>query len=100
MANPDAWIARHNVERYQATGKVDWDYLQGLSDDATPTLAKLSPTEASCALPVATTTRAGDSWTSLNLGRDRALDARAQLSWTARGRATPRRASERRLRPP
>ena len=24
IANPDAWIAEHNVERYQATGKVDY----------------------------------------------------------------------------
>ena len=28
IANPDAWIARHNVDRYQATGKVDWSYLR------------------------------------------------------------------------
>ena len=38
VANPDAWIARHNVERYQATGKVDWSYLRTLSLDAAPTL--------------------------------------------------------------
>ena len=29
VANPDAWIARHNIERYEATGKVDWNYLSG-----------------------------------------------------------------------
>ena len=35
----DAWIARHNIDRYETTGKVDWDYLRGLSADAVPTLA-------------------------------------------------------------
>ena len=37
--NPDAWIAEHNLDRYDETGKVDWTYLQGLSDDAVPVLA-------------------------------------------------------------
>ena len=37
--NPDAWIAEHNLDRYAETGKVDWSYLQGLSDDAVPVLA-------------------------------------------------------------
>ena len=43
LANPDAWIARHNIDRYEATGKVDWSYLRGLSADAAPTLAALRP---------------------------------------------------------
>ena len=36
--NPDAWIAQHNIDRFETTGKVDWTYLQGLSDDALPVL--------------------------------------------------------------
>ncbi len=36
--NPDAWIAQRNVDRYEETGKLDWSYLQGLSDDAVPVL--------------------------------------------------------------
>jgi two-component system sensor histidine kinase BaeS len=51
VANSDAWVARHNIERYQATGKVDWDYLRGLSADAAPTLAALPVDQATCALP-------------------------------------------------
>ena len=39
--NPDAWIAQQNLDRYEATGKVDWTYLAGLSDDAVPVLATL-----------------------------------------------------------
>jgi two-component system sensor histidine kinase BaeS len=77
VANPDAWIARHNVERYQATGKVDWAYLAGLSADATPELAKLPHDEAACAL--ATASREPDSWTEWNLARARARDALAGI---------------------
>ena len=42
--NPDAWIARQNLDRYEETGKVDWSYLAGLSDDAVPVLAELPAT--------------------------------------------------------
>src|SRR4051794_39982980 len=71
--NPDAWIAQHNVERYQATGKVDWSYLRGLSADATPTLVALPPEQAACAL--GETSPADDTWAGWNLARVRAADA-------------------------
>src|SRR5258705_12567285 len=41
MLNPDAFIARHNILRYQATGKLDVIYLVTLSDDALPQLLPL-----------------------------------------------------------
>jgi two-component system sensor histidine kinase BaeS len=68
--NPDAWIAQHNVDRYAATGKVDWLYLQGLSDDAVPVLATLPDEVVDCAL----TGRepSDDDWLEWNLGRHRA----------------------------
>ncbi|MDP2630013.1 MAG: DUF4173 domain-containing protein [Candidatus Uhrbacteria bacterium] len=34
MLNPDAFIARKNIERYYETGKLDEIYLASLSDDA------------------------------------------------------------------
>ncbi|MDQ4055432.1 MAG: DUF4173 domain-containing protein [Actinomycetota bacterium] len=68
--NPDAWIARQNLDRYEATGKVDWHYLEGLSDDALPELAKLPPDLARCALGV--DDREHDDWLEWNLGRSRA----------------------------
>ncbi|MCD4535949.1 DUF4173 domain-containing protein [Nocardioides sp. cx-169] len=68
--NPDAWIARHNLDRYAETGKVDWAYLRGLSDDAVPVLAELPADEAACAL--AGREPADDDWLSWNLGRHRA----------------------------
>jgi two-component system, OmpR family, sensor histidine kinase BaeS len=68
--NPDAWIAQHNVDRYAETGKVDWQFLQGLSDDAVPVLAKLPADVAGCALRGYE--RSDDDWLEWNLGRHRA----------------------------
>lgn len=34
LLNPEAFIARQNVERFETTGKLDIYYLSGLSDDA------------------------------------------------------------------
>ena len=70
--NPDAWIARHNLDRYADTGRVDWTYLRSLSDDAVPVLATLPPDQRRCAL--ADRTAAADDWLEWNLGRSRAAD--------------------------
>jgi hypothetical protein len=70
--NPDAWIARHNLDRYAATGKVDWSYLRSLSDDAVPVLAGLPAGQRRCALA----NRSADDhdWLAWNLGRSLAAD--------------------------
>ncbi|WP_112237911.1 DUF4153 domain-containing protein [Kribbella monticola] len=68
--NPDAWIAQHNVDRYAQTGKVDWPFLQELSDDAVPVLATLPPDVAGCALQGYKVS--DDDWLEWNLGRHRA----------------------------
>jgi signal transduction histidine kinase len=68
--NPDAWIAQHNVDRYAKTGKVDWPFLQGLSDDAVPVLATLPPDVAGCALTGHNLST--DDWLEWNIGRHRA----------------------------
>jgi hypothetical protein len=39
--NLDARVAEGNIERYEATGKIDIGYLGTLSADAGPALAKL-----------------------------------------------------------
>ncbi|HBO99982.1 MAG: hypothetical protein UU48_C0002G0018 [Candidatus Uhrbacteria bacterium GW2011_GWF2_41_16] len=36
ILNPDAFVARQNIERYALTGKLDAPYLSQLSDDAVP----------------------------------------------------------------
>lgn len=71
--NPDAWIARHNIERLEQTGKVDWYYLQELSDDAIPVLAELPDDRATCALTGWDESQ--DDWLEWNLGRARAADS-------------------------
>jgi signal transduction histidine kinase len=45
--NPDAWVAGRNLDRYEATGKLDLRYLQDLSADATPVIAERLPPEVS-----------------------------------------------------
>ena len=79
VANPDAWIARHNLERYEATGKVDLYYLGQLSADATPALAGMSQQDAACVLAGASEDVRAGGWQSWNLGRSRAEDALAKL---------------------
>ena len=71
--NPDAWIARHNLDRYEQTGRIDWSYLAGLSDDAVPVLDDLPAAERACAL--SGWTRSDDDWLEWNLGRSRAAHA-------------------------
>lgn len=39
--NPDAFIARRNIERFADTGKLDMDYLSRLADDALPDIIEL-----------------------------------------------------------
>ncbi|MDH6282031.1 DUF4153 domain-containing protein [Prescottella agglutinans] len=50
VLNPDGYIAARNVERYADTGKLDVDYLRGLSVDAVPALDRLPEPARSCAL--------------------------------------------------
>ena len=38
LANPEAWVAQHNIDRYEATGKLDVAYLATLGPDAAPTI--------------------------------------------------------------
>ena len=69
--NPDDLIARHNIERYEETGKIDVDFLATLSDDAVPVLATTLP-EPLRTQALGDRTRSGDDWLAWNLGRWRA----------------------------
>lgn len=73
MANPDAWIARHNIDRLASTGQVDLAYLGTLSADAVPELMRLPVEQRECALPGGWSS--DDDWLAWNLGRERARDA-------------------------
>ena len=70
VVNPDAWIADRNLDRYAESGRVDWSYLHGLSDDAVPVFADLPADLARCAL-LGREAASGD-WLEWNLGRARA----------------------------
>lgn len=78
--NPDAWVADRNIDRYEATGKLDVDYLQSLSADAAPVIVdRLSDHQAGCILQLLPLNQLapevrGAFW-SWNLGRSRAADA-------------------------
>ncbi|HTE57907.1 MAG TPA: DUF4173 domain-containing protein [Verrucomicrobiae bacterium] len=41
IVNPDAFIARQNINRFNDTGKLDLRYLSTLSEDALPTTSQL-----------------------------------------------------------
>jgi hypothetical protein len=78
VANPDAWIARHNLDRLATTGKVDWTYLERLSADATPTLARRAPEVFGCSGAGAAVADP-DPWTGWNLSRRHAREVLASL---------------------
>lgn len=48
--NPDGFIARHNIERWQVTGHLDTRYLAGLSPDAIGAVRALPEPEQGCVL--------------------------------------------------
>lgn len=73
LCNPDALIARRNVDRFAATGKLDAYYLASLSDDAVPETVK--------ALDISDKKVAKNVALELGLRRDARLDARHETGW-------------------
>jgi two-component system, OmpR family, sensor histidine kinase BaeS len=71
--NPDALIANQNLDRYDATGQVDWHYLRNLSADAVPAFEGRKAPELTCGLPRYWSQ--SDDWLAWNLGRSRAKSA-------------------------
>lgn len=54
LVNPDGFVAGRNIDRYEATGRLDTDYLATLSKDAAPVVLERLPREvAVCVLPQA-----------------------------------------------
>jgi signal transduction histidine kinase len=82
--NPDAWVAHRNLDRYDATGALDLDYLQSLSADAAPVIVDRLPEEVSrCVLQLlplnSLRPEVLDDARAWNLGRSRARDAVASI---------------------
>ena len=77
--DPDRRIAAHNVERWEATGRIDTAYLSRLSADAVPALLRLPPPlrERVLASQRARLARAPDGLAGANRARARARAALA-----------------------
>jgi hypothetical protein len=97
--NTDAWIVRHNIDRYATTGKIDIDYLtRDLSADATPeliaSLPRLAPTQQAavttwlCALNARAHPR-DSRWFAWNLRTSRELAARREWYLETQPNCTP-----------
>lgn len=69
LLNPDALIARYNVERFESTGAIDLDYVSGLSADAAGELDALPSPQRECALADLAGRLDHESWLSFNLAR-------------------------------
>ncbi|GGV23005.1 hypothetical protein GCM10010182_51690 [Actinomadura cremea] len=76
--NPDAFIAERNVDRFEATGKIDVLYLRNLSADAVPALDRLPEPQRSCALrQIENNLDEDEPAMAANLARARARDVLA-----------------------
>jgi hypothetical protein len=72
--NPDRFIADHNVERFERTGRIDMTYLCELSADAVPALIRLpEPVRRRTSVPYGP--GFSDGWRSWDLGRATARNA-------------------------
>lgn len=78
VINPDGFIAGRNIERYEATGKIDLGYLSSLGADATPALMALPAHLRACVLDRQPAPEDAPWW-SFNLSRARARSAVASL---------------------
>jgi hypothetical protein len=71
--DPDRTIARHNVERFELTGKIDLHYLSTLSPDAFPELRKLPGSLPGCVMAwMREDLVKEDPWYGWNLARSNA----------------------------
>ncbi|WP_207081568.1 DUF4153 domain-containing protein [Nocardioides sp. S5] len=78
--NPDAWVAERNLDRWEATGKLDLSYLQTLSADAAPVIVDRLPEDvARCVLEPSSSDvlreESVEDPRAWNLARARAVDA-------------------------
>jgi uncharacterized protein DUF4153 len=86
VLNPEDYVARLNIERYQQIGKIDAWYLRALSADATPALTQLPDAVRRCTLSwIASDLAKPDPWYAWNLGRARARAALDKLGPNAIG---------------
>lgn len=89
LFNPDAFIAKQNIARYQKAGKVDVPYLGLLSDDAIPVISQLLDDQDETVRRTVAhdlyqhfiwleSSRTRDDWRSYNYARRRSRDILTQ----------------------
>lgn len=69
FANPEAWVAQRNIDRYHATGKLDAGYLSTLGADAAPTIRAGLPANVSACIISSQGLPEADDALEWNLGR-------------------------------
>ena len=75
LSNPEAAIARQNVELFRETGDLDALYVTTLGPDAVPQLARLPEPVRSCLLEDEMAALGNDAaWPAFNFSRDRAKE--------------------------
>lgn len=80
-SDPDARIAERNVARFAETRSVDVRYLDGLSADAAPAIARLPPRPAACASErLREELGSDDGIAGANIARARAREVLAPLA--------------------
>ena len=82
LINPDATIARENVQRFKETGRVDAQYLSTLSVDAAGAFGALTPIQRDCLLREIGERESTGGWISFNFARDAASEELAKARRT------------------
>jgi hypothetical protein len=72
LANPEAWVAQRNIDRYVSTGQLDAAYLSTLGPDAAPTIVDGLPEPVAACIVSTSGLPAAPDALSWNLGRARA----------------------------
>ena len=72
LADPEAWVAQRNIDRFEATGKLDAAYLASLGADAAPTIRSGLPQDLSACILSSRGLPETDDALGWNLGRSRA----------------------------
>ena len=67
--NPEGFIAQRNIDRWHSTGRIDANYLSGLSPDAVGQIATLPEPVRDCVLWTIAERQSTVDWRSWNAGR-------------------------------
>jgi hypothetical protein len=84
VLNPERLVADYNVTRFEATQKIDTEYLSRLSEDAVPALVRLPEPQRTCALRWLKNRNVEADWREWNLARHNARKSLESVAVTGR----------------